>query len=258
MKDLKELQRHLAGHALDRIDASSLADELAETHPVPAIERLRIYRNNTILGLSDALADTFPVVARLVGAAFFAQLAADFVRAHPPRRPALLFYGAEFPGFISCYGSAAGLPYLADVARLEAARRHAFHGADAPPFDPLDLQGIPDEILAEVRFLLHPSHRFVTSSFPVDAIWRSNQPEGTAEIVDLGAGGVNLVVFRPDTEVQMLSVSGAAFAFLMALGADQTVTVAWETALAIDAEFHLIPVLAQLLASRLFVGAALP
>ena len=64
-----------------------------------------------------------------------------FVREQPPRSPLLAIYGDEFADFIAAFEPARELPYLADVARLEAARTRAYHAADATPLDAGRLRG---------------------------------------------------------------------------------------------------------------------
>ncbi|MFA7290739.1 MAG: DNA-binding domain-containing protein, partial [Rhodocyclaceae bacterium] len=96
-------------------------------------QRFGIYRNNVMVSLIEALADTFPVVQTLVGEEFFRAMAREFVRVSPPVSPVLAYYGDEFPAFVEHFPPAASLPYLADVARLEYARVLAFHAADSVP-----------------------------------------------------------------------------------------------------------------------------
>ncbi|MGS0757134.1 HvfC/BufC family peptide modification chaperone, partial [Roseateles sp. GG27B] len=93
--------------------------------------RLAVYRNNVVSSLVDALAETFPVVEQLVGSEFFRAMAVLFVRQAPPRSRVLAHYGQAFPSFIADFEPAQGLPYLADMARLEVARVAAYHAADA-------------------------------------------------------------------------------------------------------------------------------
>ena len=64
---------------------------------------------------------------------FFRALAGVFVELSPPRSPVLMFYGDEFATFIDTFPPASSVPYLGDVARLEAGRTHAYHAADAEP-----------------------------------------------------------------------------------------------------------------------------
>ena len=101
-----------------------------------AAERFRIYRNNYYHGLSQQLAEAYPVVRRLVGDAFFFATAHAFLEAHAPRTRLLALFGGEVPGFLRGFPPAVSLPYLPDVAGLERARLEALHAADAPPLAP--------------------------------------------------------------------------------------------------------------------------
>lgn len=135
--------------------------------------RFAVYRNNVQHGLSRALAGRFPVVERLVGAAFFSAMARVFAAQHPPASPVLLDWGAAFPGFLAGFPPAQGLPYLPDVARLEWSRGLAFHAADAAALDPAALTRADPERLV---LRLAPSVHAFTARHPALAIWRQNQP----------------------------------------------------------------------------------
>src|SRR5258707_1068640 len=113
MPRLRELQSRFGAMALGGAETEELAALVKDDRPIPAAQRLSIYRNNTQAGLVDPLAANFPVVRQLVGEAFFARMAGDFILAHPPARPELLLYGQEFPAFIANYPAAASVPYLA-------------------------------------------------------------------------------------------------------------------------------------------------
>jgi hypothetical protein len=75
----------------DRAAAALLADDVSA-------DRLNIYRNTFMSGVTKALRLTYPAVHRLVGADFFEGAAARFIAQQPPRAAYLDAYGAEFPG----------------------------------------------------------------------------------------------------------------------------------------------------------------
>lgn len=258
MRALREFQARLRDFAFDAGDRSALAGVLADCGGPSMAERLSIHRNTTLLGLSAALGDAFPVLRRLVGEAFFARLAQDYLRVHPPRRASLITIGGDLPGFLTGYAPVAALPYLADVARLEVAWTHAHHAADAEPLTPQALSALDSERLGELRLSLLPSHRLLASAYPVDAIWRSNQPDAEDEDIRLDRGPVHLLVQRPAMAVEIRPVSRGAFSFLMALVARQPLAAAWDSALATDPAFNLAAVLGDLLAGRAFGGYSLP
>jgi hypothetical protein len=184
--------------------------------------RFDVHRNNVVVSLVAALADTFPVVRTLVGEDFFAAMARHFVRRHPPRSPVLAEYGDDLPGFIGAYAPAASLPYLSDVARLEYARVQAFHAADAPPLASARLGALlrrPLE-LARSHWALHPSLRFVASAHPIVDLWAAHQGHGTLQAVDLRRAQAALVG-RDGDDVLVLGADRAAAAFVQALQAGE-------------------------------------
>ena len=151
------------------VQAEFAAALLDAERPVPAglcawngsdpARRFAVYRNNVIVSLVGALADTFPVLRQLVGDEFFDAMAGLYVRAHPPTSPVLAHYGEGLADWLAAFDPARALPYLSDMARLERARIAACHAGDAQPLaaeaiaarlaDPASLPG--------ARPTLHPS-----------------------------------------------------------------------------------------------------
>ncbi len=141
----------------------------------PDAARFAVYRNNVFVGLTRVLARRFPVTERLVGADFFRGMARAFAEDHKPASPLLFAYGDDFPDFIAGFPPTAGVPYLADVARLEAGWTDAYYAADAAPLDPAALAGLSPEILATARLVPHPATRLVQSRYPAGSIWTAHQ-----------------------------------------------------------------------------------
>ena len=253
MQSLLDFQRAMRDAALGGGSHFDFADW------VKAPQDLSIHHNNTQLGLSEVLASLYPVTVRLVGNDFFGQMALGYMRTHPPENPALLYWGQDFPGFISTYEPCRSLPYLADVARLEAAWNKAYHATEATPIDPSILMQLPQDKIEQVLFVLHPSLRLIASTFPIHAIWQANQPDSHDEsVINLDAGGTTIVVARPWSDVIILSLSNGAFAFIMALQCGQNLSVAWDAARAVQPDFSLVQELGALLAAGLFTEAYVP
>ncbi len=250
MPSLYELQAALR----DAILAPGAASPEALSGLVQA-QRLGIHRTNTSASLREALAALYPVTERLVGTAFFSGLAQAFVPRQPPASPALLDYGAAFPRFLETFPPALQLPYLADVARLELAWHQVYHAADADPVLAADLAAIDRDRLPALRLHLHPASRLLRSDYPVDLIWRVNQPGFDGDTtLDLGRGGCFLLVIRPELSVEIRSLDAGAFAFLEALRGGATLGEAWHRATASDAAFDVQVTLRDLAAGRSFAG----
>ena len=131
-------------------------------------KRFNVYRNNVVVSLASALEAAYPAVREIVGHEFFRAMALVHARAHPPTDPRMILYGGAFPNFLETFEPAAHLAYLPDVARLERARREAYHAADANAGGQEKLAALPPEVLADTRLNLAPigsDHRLVASDF---------------------------------------------------------------------------------------------
>jgi hypothetical protein len=162
--------------------------------------RYNVYRNNVTVSLIDALADTFPATQRIVGEEFFRAMARIHVRQSPPTSPLLFEYGRDFAGFVENFEHARGLPYLADVARIERAWLDAYHAADAAPLAPDVLAAIPPERLGEVTFVPHPAARIVRSRFPAVTIFAVNRSDGPVGRIET-AEPEDALITRPGLDV---------------------------------------------------------
>ncbi|QJR16300.1 putative DNA-binding domain-containing protein [Usitatibacter palustris] len=140
-------------------------------------DRLEAYRRNVAANWRGALADTYPVVARLVGPAFFSEAAARYTEVHPSTSGDLHRFGAQFATFLAGYPHAGSVEYLADVARVEWAVHRAQFAANAAPFDLASLARVPADEHERLRFRLHPAVGLIASPHPVLAIWEANQPD---------------------------------------------------------------------------------
>lgn len=160
----------MAAALAPRFAQASLAMALLDPD-APAPVRFDVHRNTVVASLVRALAEGFPSIERLVGAAFFAAMAAVFVRQEPPSHPVLLAYGAGFARFLERFGPVAHLPYLADVATLDGLRRRAWHAAEVPALDIAALTGVDPDDLAARRVTLHPSVGLLGSRYPARTLW---------------------------------------------------------------------------------------
>jgi hypothetical protein len=260
MHPLRELQRDFR-RALLAGDEAALAPFVREDG-LAAAERIAVYRNNVVSSLTEVLKDAFPAACRLVGERFFAYAAHEFLGAHPPSRPCLAEYGADFPGFLAAFPPCRKLVYLADAARLEWLMHSAAHAPEAEPIEPAALGAVAPEDTPRIVLRLHPSLGLLESPWPIERIWRANR-SGCADeadgggIIDLGSGGVRLEIARAGGDVVFRPLDASAFAFRRALLAGDSLGAAAEAGLTEDAGFDLAGALADLFRQRLVTGFAL-
>lgn len=198
--------------------------------------RFAVYRNNVMVGLIEALGARFPVTQRLVGDAFFRELARAYATGHKPRSALLLSYGDDFPAFIAGFGPAATVPYLADMARLEVARSEAYHAPEADPLGVEALRPLRAEDLAQARLRLHPSLRLVRSAYPVATIWAAHQSTGEVRPPQAWKAE-DVAVIRPEADVLLHRLPPGAHGFIAALMAGAGVREAVAPALEEDENF---------------------
>ena len=221
-------------------------------------KRFAVYRNNVVVGLIDALADSFPVTQALVGEEFFRAMAREFVRATPPRSPVLALYGDGFGDFIADFPPVAGLAYLADLARLEYLRVLAFHAADASPLTQEALGGVlaDEAALPLARFALHPSLFVLASAHAVVSLWAAHQAESDArQLAGLDTTRAeSALVCRRELAVEVFRIESGTADFITALTHGSAFGAAAKQASARDAGFDLAATLALLLRAGAIVG----
>jgi hypothetical protein len=244
MPGLRELQAAFRAALLDG-DEQAVAAAVHDDD-LGAGARLAVYRHHVLTSLTAALESTYPVIARLVDLRFFRYAASHYIRRHPPTGPCLAEYGATFGDFLAAFEPTRHLGYLPDVARVEWAMTRALNAPDAEPV-PLDA------LRPEAPVALHPSATLLKSPWPIDAIWRANQPGADEEVVDLDAGAACLQVWRAGDEVVFRRLSPPAFAFRETVARTGRLDEAAEAALEADAAADLTALIRNLVDEQILV-----
>jgi Uncharacterized protein conserved in bacteria len=217
--------------------------------------RLRVYRNNVFVSLTEALRVCYPVINHLVGERFFDYTAEHYIRVYPSTSGNLHDFGREFAAFIGAFSPASHLLYLADVARLEWAYQEVFHAAEPAPLDLFELSSVPPDRYSDLRFELHPASRLVASDYPILRIWQVNQPDYVGDAtVDLSEGGVNLLVIRRSLKIERETLSAGEYVLLKALAEGRIIGYASAYALDVEPALDLPACLRRHVARHTLVG----
>ena len=261
MPSLHEWQRAFSAAAVFN-DAAALASLRIVAGGMKPEARIGIYRANVLGNYRKALAATYPVIKRLVGAPFFDAASDNFVRGHPSTRGDINRYGADFSEFLGTYPPARDLKYLPDVALLEWAIDQANIARDAASFDFAALASVPAKSHGELRFSLHPSAHLIVSTFPILHIWQANQPAcGADEHIDLDEGDDALLVLRRPSDVGGIAIeriSQAEHLLLATLAAGRTLDEAANRCAAMAPEFDLAAALQRHVAGNTIVAFRAP
>jgi len=234
---LRDMQALFTKTMLDHPDAVAKPDQIlatlftGEESNLP--ERLKIYRNNIVSNLTNALLATYPLIRKLTGEDFTTSLLRSYALKNPPHEACLARYGAGLDEFIKTFTPAQSLPYLPDVARLEWAINEAYYAADDKALTPQDLQNLSVESMSEVHLQPRSSVRLLESRWPLEAIraFCLNHNENSDDTLDLGQGGCQLMVFRSGLSVEVGSLEPAAYDFLQSLASQKTLGESLENTL---------------------------
>jgi len=235
---------------------------LTPTLRVPAglsERRFAVHRNNFVVTLVDALTVSFPVTQALVGQEFFRAMARERVLTAPPHSPVLIDYAIAFPDFIAHFPPAASVPYLADVARIEALRIRAYHAADAAPMaEAMYRELLHDpERLATAQLQLHPACSWFRSRHAAYSLWRAHQ-----DLHDMAAAVLenidteraeDVLISRPMLEVHTSCLPAGSTDFLDALATGRSLGESVEHAMQAHPDFDPTAGLALLICEGLVI-----
>lgn len=233
----------------EALDRGGLPPGVTSCDPAAALQRFAVYRNNVVVGLSDALARRFPVIRRLVGDDFFRALARAYIDVDPPRSPVLSEWGAGFPGFLADFPPLARWPYLRDVARIEFGRGLAFHAADVPPLDPAKVATADPEVLT---LKLHPSVIVLRLGHPAVTIWARHQLLARPALPASGPQ-IALILRLPSHDVPVEAIGSGDAALIEALAAGRSLAAAARAALLVQPDHDAQPRLVDLMGAGAFV-----
>ncbi len=211
-----------------------------------AARRFGVYRNNVYAGLVGVLGDRFPATRRITGEEFFAGFARQFAEMHPPRSPALVFYGDAFAGAMRAAPECDDAPYLADVAAIEWQIHRCYHAADERLLKADDLAEAAADPSA-LTFRLAGSTGVVVSDYPAYSLWRMNaasEPEGPTALAKVGEAAL---ITRLDYRCRVAPLCSGGATFIAQLVAGHTLEQAAVAAAAHSASFRLDQTLALLL-----------
>jgi hypothetical protein len=174
---LRELQRGMQRHLLGEDNA--ITEAIVDAPPLPALERLAIYKNAYRIRLIDALHETYPVLHGLLGDEAWVALGESFVAAHSSPYRSIRWYGRELANFMSYTSPFDGSPILSEVATLEWTLSEVFDAEDAAPIPRTALGTVPPEAWGGLKFIFHPSLRRLEFLWNSAAVWKAMSADET-------------------------------------------------------------------------------
>jgi hypothetical protein len=168
---LRELQQDMQRHLLG--EASGVTTAIVDAPPLPAADRLAIYRNAYQVRLIEALDDTYPNLHAVLGDEVFMALGEEFVAAQPSVHRSIRWYGAELAQYLRQHSPYAEQPILAELAMLEWTLAEVFDAADALATPRAAFSAIEPSAWSELRFEFHPSLHRLHLQWNTTAVWQA-------------------------------------------------------------------------------------
>lgn len=211
-----------------------------------------VYRNTVLAGCVDALRANFPSVEQLVGPAWMGDAAAAYAQQSPPSDPRLIHYGATFPTFLEAIQVQHGLPYLADVARLDRLWNEAFSAPGEPCLALTELAGMTASDLGHSHLRPRASVRWHWfEQHPAYSLWGCSREQlAWAQDQPWVAEGVLLSGDADGVSHQALAHGGCVF--LQACANGLTLDQASQLALQAQPDLDFTDLLGRLLQAQAF------
>lgn len=234
MPQLPEIQLHIRQAVIAGDDGGIVPLLVGGRNPG---RRLEVHRRHYETSLATALHDKFPATVWLLGSPFILEAARQYVREHPPLRPCIAEYGAEFPQFLSTRPAAERVPYLPEFAELEWHIGHASIAVDAAALRRDVLAGIPAEALPDAVLTLQKGLRYLYSSWPIDSLLELYLTEHAPDSLEFEPEEVWIEVGGARGEFRLNRLTRSEFVFRESILEAGSIGDAAEAALDVEAGF---------------------
>jgi hypothetical protein len=205
LPSLAELQRALAARILAG-SGSPLEDWICVPSGADAAARLAVYVQGYPARIREALRETFPAVAQILGDGSFAALADRYARAVPADLRNLNLVGAALSAYLESDRLSGDLPFLPALAELEWAVDRCFHADLLPAFEPSICSGWSLEDWGRAKIGFQPGLALVCAPWPLRELRETCRRERSEIEVDLIDRYDRVLVYRRNFEVVVESI----------------------------------------------------
>ena len=203
-----DMQRHLLG------EESAVTAAIVDAPPLPAADRLAIYRNAYRVRLVDALHETYPVLHGLLGDEAWVELGYAYVAAHPSVFRSIRWYGRELAGYLAAFTPYCEAPILSEVARLEWTLAEVFDAADATALARSALSAVQPSAWGSLALEFHPSLRRLAFSWNTAAVWKAMGQDETPPQPEMAPAPVPWLLWRQNLQNYFRSMNAVESAAL--------------------------------------------
>ena len=205
---LAELQRALAAQIVDG-EGSDLDDWIGVPSEADPAARVAVYVQGYPARIREALRETFPAVAQILGDGSFAALADRYAKGVPADLRNLNLVGAALPAYLESDRASDDLPFLSALAELEWAVDRCFHADLLAAFESSACSGWSLEDWGRARIGFQPGLALVCAPWPLRELRETCRCERSEIDVDLIDRHDRVLVYRRGFEVVVESIGAA-------------------------------------------------
>jgi hypothetical protein len=203
-----DMQRHLLG------EASAVTAAIVDAPPLPAVDRLAIYRNAYQVRLIDALHETYPVLHGLLGDEAWIAMGQAYVTAHPSVFRSIRWYGRELARFLAARAPFSEAPILSEIALLEWTLAEVFDASDALPLPRSALSAIEPSAWGALTLEFHPSLRRLAFGWNTAAVWKAMSQVETPPRPEMAPAPMPWLLWRQNLQNYFRSMNAVESAAL--------------------------------------------
>jgi len=205
---LAELQRALAARILSGAQ-TPLEAWIRVPSDADAAARIAVHVDGYPARIREALRETFPAVAHILGDGSFGALADRYTAVMPCELRNLNSVGAALPAFLGSDRSSEDLPFLPALAELEWAVDRCFHAELLPAFEASSCSAWSLEDWGCARIGFQPGLALICAPWPLRELRETCRIERSDIDVDLIDRFDRLLVYRRGFEVVVESIGVA-------------------------------------------------
>ncbi len=210
MTSLSKLQHDFA---LALLDQGSCEELQIVSDQLSCQQRIALYRNNYVIGLTEVMLATYPMVEQLLGEDCFSSVVRHHVLHHPPTTGNTADYGQGFSETLSQLNNITEVaPYICDVAKLEwyiDRCRHLSPRAPDSLIQPLSqLSEVPEKYHGLLRFYLVQPLFVFESNYAVASL-KTAMNSHKLEQVNIHSKQNVVIYNHPNGDIRLRPVSQA-------------------------------------------------
>ena len=173
---------------------------VVDAPPLPAADRLAIYRNAYQVRLIDALHETYPVLHGLLGDETWLEMGQAYVAGHPSVFRSIRWYGRELPEYLAASSPYSEAPILSEIALLEWTLAEVFDATDASSLPRAALSAVEPSAWGSLTLEFHPSLRRLAFSWNTTAVWKAMSQDETPPRPEMGPAPLPWLLWRQNLQ----------------------------------------------------------